>query len=189
MANKDECRKCTEKTHCCIFKNNSGFTFVGIATAKTIRKKIKKEYSHFLDYSPLPKKIVANLKNDDPLLEGSLRYSQLDKKNRILRLKTKKDGRCIFLNDWGKCDIYSLRPNVCRIFPYWAILLIDGRLKVIEHDSNPKCRIIASILDKSEDVESVLSKKEIIEIRKIFIKIENEDRIYRKNIQKFTKSL
>ncbi len=179
---ESNCKKCRKDKHCCIFKNNSGFVFVGIQDARNIKRRIKKDYNYFLDYSPLPKKVIKRLKHGDPALEGKIRYSQLDK-NRLLRLKTKKEGRCVFLNRFGKCSVYRVRPNICRIFPFWAIKLNNGRIKVIEHDPYPKCSVI-----KSKDIEEILSKKEASAIKKIFKNIEKENDYYKKNIKKFVKS-
>jgi Fe-S-cluster containining protein len=189
MDYETHCKVCKKDVHCCIFKKDTGFTYVGIKDAEKIKKRIKKDYSYFLDYSPLPKKILTALKNDDPVLEGSLRFSQLDKEKRILRLKTKKDGRCIFLNDNGRCDIYSIRPNICKIFPFWAIRLTNGKLKVIEHDIAPRCLIIKSLNKKDKDIEKALPKKEISRIKKIAKDIVKEKTKYKKDIRCFAKYL
>ena len=183
------CKRCNSNDHCCIFENNSGFTFITPENAKRIKREIRQNYSYFLNYSPLSKKTINDLKNSDPALEGSLRYSQLDKYSRILRLKTKIDGRCIFLNDIGKCDIYKIRPNICKIFPFWAMKLTNGKYKVIEHDTNPRCSITKMITEKNEDIENTLSNKEILEIKKLFKNIEKENSLYKKNIQKFVKTI
>ena len=176
------CKECRKDRHCCIFKNNSGFAFVGIQDARNIKGRIKKDYSYFLDYSPLSKKVINLLRYEDPALEGKIRYSQLDKGS-LLRLRAKKDGRCIFLNDYGKCEIYSIRPNVCKIFPFWAMKLTNGRIEVIEHDAYPKCSIV------TKDIKENLSRKKILTIKKIFRKIEKENDYYKKNIKKFVKNL
>ncbi|MBU0757972.1 MAG: YkgJ family cysteine cluster protein [Nanoarchaeota archaeon] len=172
MDYKRLCQNCPPEKHCCIFMNNPGFTFVSQSDAKSIKKKTKKEYSYFLDFSPLPKKTVYLLKKDDPSLEGFLRYTMLDKEGRLLRLKTKKDGRCIFLDDNKECEIYDIRPNVCRIYPFWAIRLIDGNLKIIRHDPEPRCPIIDDI--GSNDPDEVLSEEELQSIKEIFAEIEKE---------------
>lgn len=168
------CSTCPKEVHCCRFKDNLGFTFLTFEDAQKIRKYSKKEFSYFLDFSPLPKKIVLALKSGDPSLEGVLRYSQLDSKKQLLRLKHKSNGDCIFLNSKGLCEIYSVRPNVCRIFPFWAVKLISGKIKVIPHDGEPECQIVCSMLKKNEDVELSLAKNEIIEIKKTFTNIRNE---------------
>lgn len=143
--------------------------FVTMKDALAIRKVTGKSFAQFLDYSPLPKRIIAALSYDDPAFEGGLRYSQLSR-GRLLRLRTKRDGRCIFLNDFGKCDIYKVRPNVCRIFPFWVVKLISGRLKIISHDADPECKMVKG----QEDVEKLLSKKQVAEIKRIFRKIRKE---------------
>ena len=37
--------------------------------------------------------------------------------NKVLQIR-KIDGRCIFLKN-NKCEIYPIRPYVCRLFPFW----------------------------------------------------------------------
>ena len=182
------CGICRKDVHCCIFEKG-GFTFITPKDAKNIKKKICKDYNYFVDYSPLPKKVVNILKNCDPVLEGKLRHSQLDRQEKILRLKTQKDGRCIFLGDDGKCVIYSIRPNICRIFPFWCIRLDNGKIKVIAHDIDPKCKAIISIAKNEEDIEKVLSKSEMIKIKKLFKNIEKESDSYKKQIERFVKEL
>ncbi|MBT4334504.1 YkgJ family cysteine cluster protein [archaeon] len=178
---KKQCKTCPTRKHCCIFKGDAGFTFVSLSNAKDIKKKIKKDYSFFLDYSPLSKKTINLLKEGDPALEGYLRYSLLDKKGRLLRLKTKKDGKCIFLNDDKKCEIYDIRPNICKIYPLWAMRLTDNSIKVITHDSEPECPILES--RNTENIEDILSKKEINVIKKIFKLIEKETIDSRKSLK------
>jgi Fe-S-cluster containining protein len=180
------CKRCRKEVHCCIFKKG-GFTFVSPKRAKEIQRKIKKEYNYFLDYSPLSKKMIGILKKSDPALEGRMRYSQLDRKNRILRLKTGQEGRCIFLGLNGKCEIYGLRPNICRIFPFWGIKLTDGRIKVIAHDIDSQCLAIKSLAKKNEGLEKALPRHEMIKIRKIFRDIEKEAGSYQKQIKRFVK--
>jgi len=181
------CKKCRKNVHCCIFKDNLGFTFVGLDDAKTIKKKTGKDYGYFLNYSKFPKRLVYMLMHDDPSLEGKLRFSQLRDK-RLLRLKTKKDGKCIFLNDKGRCDIYSIRPNICKIYPFWEIRLMDGKLKIVSHDEIPKCGIIKSLTKKQKDVEKTLSKKDVLKIKRVFKDIEKESEFYKKNIRNFTET-
>lgn len=164
------CKRCRKNAHCCIFKGKSEFAFVSAKDAKKIKRAIKKEYDYFLDYSPFPKKIINELKNEDPTLEGALRLSQL-KDNRILRLKSKKDRRCIFLNDYEKCDIYQIRPNICRIYPFWAIKLNNKKIKIIPHNTPSECNFIKSL---GEDIEKNLPQKEIRAIKAIFRDIQKE---------------
>jgi len=185
---ESNCRRCGKDAHCCIFEK-CGFTFISPKNAKDIKRKINKDYGYFLDYSPLSKKVVDVLKNCDPALEGWTRYLQLDNENRILRLKIRKDGRCIFLGNGGKCRIYSIRPNICRIFPFWGMRLTNGMIKVILHDVNPKCSAVKSFAKQHEDIEKALPRSEIIAIIKIFRGIEKEADSYKKQIKAFVKEL
>lgn len=177
------CKRCKKEVHCCIF-DNLGFTFVGLADAKRIKSKTKFDYCDFLDYSPLPKKTLKILKNDDPSLEGYLRFTELDKEGRLLRLKKKKDNRCIFLNDMKRCEIYDIRPNICRIYPFWAMKLLNGKIKIISHDPYPACTILNKIR-LQKDIGFTLLDCDIKELKKIFSKIRKEDIYYKKNIKKF----
>lgn len=181
---ESHCKACPADVNCCIFEEGKGFTFVGINDAENIKKHTKLEFTDFLEYSALPKKTVDSMKDDDPCLEGSLRYSQLDKKDRILRLKTKKGGRCIFLDDVGRCGIYQARPNICRIYPFWAIRLNDGKIRVIEHDIEPKCGILASF---DGNIDKKVTDKENGKIIAVFKEIEKESDTYGRGIPKFLK--
>lgn len=169
---KEHCKTCPPSKHCCMFKEDIGFTFVGISNAKEIKEKIRKPYSFFLDFSPLSKETIALLKKDDPALEGHLRYTLLDKDGRLLRLKTKEDGRCILLDSGNECEIYDIRPYVCGIYPFWGIRLEDDTIKVIPHDTEPNCPIL--------DSKYSLSQQEITLIKNIFIQIEKEAKEYLK---------
>jgi Fe-S-cluster containining protein len=164
MYYQTNCKECPKKVHCCI----NGFVFVTSKDALRIKKRTHLSFEEFLDKTSLSKKIVAILKHDDPSLEGALRYSQLQDKNRLLRLQKVK-GNCIFLDETGRCKIYSVRPNICRIYPFWVMRLINGKLKIIEHDIDTKCSVI-----KGKDVKDILSKKEENKIKKLFRKIEKE---------------
>jgi Fe-S-cluster containining protein len=191
MNDEDHCKICKRSVHCCIFKKKEGFVFVGIKTAEKIRQETGKRFSEFLDFSSLPNKIVDAMKNEEDYLEGSMRFDLLDKKNRLLRLKIKENENCIFLNDKRRCDIYDIRPNICRIYPLWAIRLLNGKLKVIGHDEESKCGIIRNLqhkIGKNTDFEKVLSKKRVLEISKIMEDIEKENIYYKRNIDKFVKT-
>jgi Fe-S-cluster containining protein len=182
---RHHCKNCNRYAHCCIFKNKSGFAFVGLNDAKKIKKFIKKDYNYFLDYSPFPKSVVKRLREGDPSLEGALRYKQLDK-NRLLRLKSKKDKRCIFLDKNNCCEIYAVTPNICRIYPFWAMKLINGRIKILMHGTGAKCNAL-KVIKNGKDVEQGLSKKEILDLKKVFRKIVNENKDYVKNIKLFVR--
>lgn len=170
----DYCKNCKKENHCCVFqKQDSGFVFVGIKDAENIKKHTKKDYNKFLEYKKLSKKFINGLKNEDISLEGYMRYKQvLDGK--ILALKTKENGDCIFLNKNKKCDIYKIRPNICKMYPYWAITLHDGKIVIIKHDHESNCNYL----------NKALSIKEKYDLIDTFKKIKSEEKDYKKNIKK-----
>jgi Fe-S-cluster containining protein len=43
------------------------------------------------------------------------------------QLKT-REGACLFLNSQGQCDIYSIRPILCRLYPLQLHFQWDGKL-------------------------------------------------------------
>lgn len=42
-----------------------------------------------------------------------------------LEMKKNSRGKCFFLKD-NRCEIYSLRPLVCRFYPFWLEKREDG---------------------------------------------------------------
>jgi Fe-S-cluster containining protein len=34
--------------------------------------------------------------------------------------------RCVFLDEAGRCTIYSVHPTQCRTFPFWPEFVFDG---------------------------------------------------------------
>ncbi len=181
------CKNCKKSSHCCIFEDGKGFTFVTPSDARVIAKETGLSYAEFLNYSPLAPKVIAALKGADEMREGALRATQVDSSGRILRLKQQANGRCVFLRDDGKCGIYHIRPNICRIYPFWAMELIDGRIKVIRHDTIPTCPIVKAMEKKDKDIETILSQRHADELRSLFSSILAEIPIYKKEIKAFVK--
>ena len=178
------CKSCSRDTHCCVFTKERGFTFVGISDAKNIQKQTGKEFHEFLEYSPLPARLKKELKEEDPFLEGGLRFRELDKQNRILRLKKQNNGDCIFLKK-GKCSIYPFRPHICNIYPFWAVRLLDESITVVGHDPIPSCPIVKGMRKEKK----TLSKQQQAKIIIIFKEIEKETKEYKKKITQFVKRL
>jgi len=64
---------------------------------------------------------------------------------RFLGLRKKRGPKCFFLDNEGKCTVYSARPMTCRIFPVNFVVDDDDRLESIEiadivTDKFIKCR-------------------------------------------------
>jgi Fe-S-cluster containining protein len=181
------CQNCKKSTHCCVFEDKKGFTFLTPSDAKAISDFTGLAPRDFVQYTPLSKDVILDLETCDEVKEGSLRATQLDSKGRILRLKTRENGRCIFLQDDGKCGIYGVRPNICRIYPFWAMRLLDDKIKVIRHDVIPTCPIIRSLEKKTDDVELVLTPKRIEIVTELYVRILKEQAEYKRDIKGFIK--
>jgi len=168
MSNK--CLQCKAKYHCC----KNGFAFVGIEDAKQIKETTGKEYTEFLDYSELSPDVLQIVQSGDPVHESSLR-NYLLKDNKILRLQ-KRGRNCVFLKE-GKCSIYTIRPKICQMYPHWCMRLLDGTLKVIDHDDN-YCLVRNSTTLRTEDEEKLF---------KLFRDILDEGQYYKEHIDEFVK--
>lgn len=165
-----ECLVCKKKYHCCINPPNKGYVTVYIDEAKKIKKKTGLDYNNFLTFSKLSKKLADASKKDFKGSEARLRASMMVD-DRILRLKIKKKGECIFLNK-KKCVIYSVRPSICRLYPYW----FKGT-KIVVHSGCEYCELL--------DYE--LAKKQLNQLVKTAKKIEKQTKDYKKNIVAFVK--
>jgi len=45
-----------------------------------------------------------------------------DKKISLVNLKIEGELRCVFLDEFNRCEIYEVRPRQCREFPFWKSL-------------------------------------------------------------------
>ena len=63
---------------------------------------------------------------------GSMRFTEPDPVSGWLLLLN-IDGRCIFLDESGLCDIYEIRPEGCHYYPF---ILYDGD-RVLEDEECP----------------------------------------------------
>ncbi|MFH0876293.1 MAG: YkgJ family cysteine cluster protein [archaeon] len=170
------CKTC--KNNCCIYPDETGFIFCGIEDAKIIHEKTKLPYNEFLLYTPLKKKTIKLCSEyHDKNSESSLRMRLL-KENKLLRIKTTNDGRCVFLDSSDKCTIYENRPLICKIYPYW-FRKKGTSIQIVPHEEVVTCkRVIKEKIGNSE-------KKELIFLaKKIIFEAEN----YSKNIGIFSKT-
>lgn len=103
-----------------------------------------------------------------------MRYKQ-SINSKIPALKTKVNGDCIFLKN-KKCSIYNVRPNICRMYPYWAINLKDGKIVIIKHDHESNCNYLKKTL-------SIDEKYNLIDT---FKKIKLEEKDYKKSINNYS---
>lgn len=100
---ESKCEACGGK--CCT--GESGYIFVNVAEMETIAKYLNVNIDEFAE------KYARKIGSKFSLIE-----------------KPHKSGKaCIFFNeDNNKCNIYDVRPNSCRTFPFWDIF-----------KNNPEC--------------------------------------------------
>ena len=72
------------------------------------------------------------------------------------------DGRCVFLNDRGECNIYPVRPVQCRTYPFWSEIVTrqqdwqreSRRCEGINRGKRVPVTRIVELLDTLERVQS-----------------------------------
>ncbi|MDD5625978.1 MAG: YkgJ family cysteine cluster protein [Patescibacteria group bacterium] len=162
------CSKCKDNC-CCLKDDEEGIIFIGILDAIKIKKKTGKDFSEFLDFSKLTSSAIK--KN----IEKSYRKMLLD--HRLLRMKKKKNGACVFLNKLGVCSIHNFRPLICRLYPFdYYPKKGAGFFNEI-----PECPIQVKYKGTMP-----LSKSEINRLKKIKRDMRIDDNFYIKNIKKFS---
>ncbi len=80
--------------------------FVGVVEAVKIHKKTGLKYSAFLSYTKF---------DEWQYIEA---FSELIPSGKTLAFIRKPDGACIFHAETG-CQIFDIRPLICRVFPFW----------------------------------------------------------------------
>lgn len=125
------CLKCKE--HCCIGEYG---TFVTLGDIKRISKFTKLTPDKFAKYDD----ICSDPEEQKELMkEHDHSYFEYTDKGRVPQLKSNKKGECIFFKD-KKCEIYSVRPLICRIFPIGFRKEKDGTRIFIEEEDK-YCKI------------------------------------------------
>jgi len=116
--NKHICHVChdEEEKGCC-----SDEIFVTVHDLKRISKKTGLDVDKIAKYKK-PKKDLLELWRDNDDLKGFLL------KDKLLIMKG-KDHDCLFLGDDG-CEIFNIRPGVCRMFPFWFDEAKNGKLSL-----------------------------------------------------------
>jgi Fe-S-cluster containining protein len=77
--------------------------------------------------------------------------TQMD--DRLLQLKDKSDGSCMFQEENGRCAIYPARPLICRTYPFW---LSEGGDIIFDWCSSD-CPIVCAVTgnDDPENMEKL----------------------------------
>lgn len=190
----DHCSKCPKDDNCCTYRDGDGFVTVGIDCAEKIRKKTGMDFKDFLDFSPLHDKMVEFVLNERDV-ESIVRKKQL-LNGRLLRFKLKKNGDCMFYGKDKRCQIYDVRPWICRIYPFWYEKVSDKGSKTknskasfkITLADNEKCDLCEACVNrKGKTMKINLAKEHENELKKIAAEIESDAGHYVKNIRKFAK--
>ncbi len=121
------------------------------------------------------KNCCGQIKNLRPILIPSeekrfKKYSDvhITKFRKLLILKQKKNGNCIFLNDKTKrCTIYSKRPLECKIYPY---LLCFQRSKPDVYLDKRYCQSLKTLKANINEIKKFILK---FEFPKDWIKAHN----------------
>ncbi len=75
------------------------------------------------------------------------------------------DPQCPFLQD-NQCTVYSLRPDSCRMYPFWSVPLPEGEMLVERHtcsgcwqECRPEQRTVATVLEEAGVAEGRRAEK------------------------------
>ncbi|MBN2158566.1 MAG: YkgJ family cysteine cluster protein [Spirochaetes bacterium] len=78
-------------------------------------------------------------------------YSLMRADGRLLQIKNKSNGACLFHDECGWCRIYPARPLICRTYPFWYTQAGD----VMFDGSSKDCQIVKALAG-SGDPEAVV---------------------------------
>lgn len=101
-------------------------------------------------------------KNFNELLsEGRIELNMVD--GLILpNIKMGENDRCTFLDDEGRCSIYTYRPGICRIFPLGRVYNDDGFKYFIQKDECIKVNRAKVKVRKWIDIEHIEENQKFI---------------------------
>lgn len=136
-------------------------------------KFIRKNPVDFSEFSRIPDwEIMEYAKR------ATFHFYNLAKSGLILQLK-KYNNDCIFLKR-TKCEIYEVRPYICRLFPFW-FLRRKGRFEIIN------CIGYKNVCIIPESVLSSYRKEKETELLEIAREYSKEMNNYRIKIRNFVK--
>lgn len=125
------CVNCKE--HCCIGEYG---TFATLHDIKRIAEFTGKNSEEFAKYDD----ICDDHEGQKELMEDKDHsYFEYCDNGKILQLKSKDDGECIFLKD-RKCEVYPARPLICKIFPI-GFRKRASRIKIIIEPEDRYCLV------------------------------------------------
>ena len=96
------CFSCTQCGKCCLTAGDY-YVYLSEAESEVIRKRLQLSRSWFR------RRYLERLEEGERVLAPG------------------KDDRCIFLDAYGQCRVYSVRPLQCRTYPFWPELTGSAR--------------------------------------------------------------
>ena len=106
--------------------------------------------------------LVKNINKEfEELINDKLK---LIEENKILlpHLNMKEDKSCSFLNEEGRCEIHSSRPNICRLFPLGRMYLDNDIKYFLQVNNCPKDNLKEIGLKEWIGVENYSKNKEFL---------------------------
>ncbi len=143
------CLECSKEGKDCCREAHAKFTTLG--DSRRIADYLKTEINSYVVYGGLRKEdkeeYIYIHKHQNYYYDLTL------KDGRLLQLKDKSDGSCIFQLDDGCCRIYAARPLICRTYPFWYS---DDKLVTFDGCSSD-CPIVCAVTgnDDPEDVSKL----------------------------------
>lgn len=147
--------------------------FCTIADVERIKEGTGLEYNEFCSFDTIPKKELDYYK---PMSDFHMYHFLSDGK--LLQLKKKENGDCIFLKEDGSCGNHKYRPTICAFFPLWFVEKDDNYELKIDIGYEGVCIIPSDELLKYIET----SKSRYIELSKQYY---NEIMDYMSQIDKF----
>ena len=138
-----ECSK--EEKDCC---REAHAKFVTLKDARRIAEFLHEDINSFIVYGGLRKEdkeeYIYIHRHQNYYYDLTLRNGKL------LLLKDKSDGSCIFQEKDGRCRIYAARLLICRTYPFWY----SDDKEVVFDGCSSDCPIVCAVTgnDDPEDV-------------------------------------
>lgn len=136
------CLECSKSGLDCCREAHS--KFLTLKDAQRIAEYLGEDINTFARYTPL--------KDEDREeyiyihKHRSYYYDVTTRDDRLLQLKDKSDGSCMYQEADGRCAIYAARPMICRTYPFW----LSENGDVIFDWCSSDCPIICAVTGNDE---------------------------------------
>src|SRR3990172_9525053 len=143
------CLECSKKELDCCREAHAKFTT--LKDARRIADFLQTDVSSFTVYGEL------NDKDREEHIyisrDRGYYYDLTRKDGKLLQLKEKRDGSCMFHDEDGRCRIYSARLLICRTYPFW----FSAKGDIIFDGCSSDCPIVCAVTgnDDPEDVTKI----------------------------------